>query len=549
MSNPNRLIGGSRLPLAATSHRPGPAGPFRRLAPVVTFLLPMPALTLRRLRQSAIFGICALGVLSGSRAGAQEPRPATLTLDEAIQLARQNNPEFRQTANDEGPADWAAREAFASFLPSLSVSNSYSYQASGTQRLGNLSAADFGLGRTPGTYASDYGVDARLSISGSTFFQLAQQRANQTATEARIDAAAFTLATNVTRQYLAALRQRDNVTLSQSALDRADEALKLAEARQQSGAATRLEVAQAQVERGRAEVALIQAQNSYDTERVRLMQELGVEVNADVELTSQFEVFEPTWTLEDLTAMSISSHPGLIAARRTESAASAAAKASWSQYLPTLNLGANIWSGYSRKVGDSNFLINQAKNSAQNQIENCEFWNTIAAGLSTTLPDFPEDCSQYAYSPVTEAAILEGNSLYPFNYTTSPAYFFVSISLPIFDGFTRERSLQQARAAADDAMHLRRAEELTRRTEVATNLLALRTAYRTVELESKNSETAGLALELARERYRLGAGSILELTQAQEDKARADQSHLAAVYTFHESLAALQAAVGTTLGN
>jgi outer membrane protein TolC len=52
---------------------------------------------------------------------------------------------------------------------------------------------------------------------------------------------------------------------------------------------------------------------------------------------------------------------------------------------------------------------------------------------------------------------------------------------------------------------------------------------------------------LARERYRLGAGSILELTQAQSTKARADQAHLNAIYSFHENLATLEAAVGRQL--
>ena len=54
-------------------------------------------------------------------------------------------------------------------------------------------------------------------------------------------------------------------------------------------------------------------------------------------------------------------------------------------------------------------------------------------------------------------------------------------------------------------------------------------------------------LELQQERYRLGAGSILELTQAQAGKARADQAHLAAVYAFHENLVALENAVGRSL--
>jgi outer membrane protein TolC len=101
--------------------------------------------------------------------------------------------------------------------------------------------------------------------------------------------------------------------------------------------------------------------------------------------------------------------------------------------------------------------------------------------------------------------------------------------------------------AADDAKYQRRAEELARRAEVTASYNALLTAYRTVGLEARNAETAAEQLRLARERYRLGAGSIVELSVAQEQAARADQAHLDALYSFHENLAALESAVGRQL--
>ena len=79
---------------------------------------------------------------------AQEP-PATLTLEEAIDLARQNNPTFRATANDAVVSDWRVREAFGRFVPSLNVRGGLDYQASGTPRFGQYSGAELGLARTP----------------------------------------------------------------------------------------------------------------------------------------------------------------------------------------------------------------------------------------------------------------------------------------------------------------------------------------------------------------------------------------------------------------
>jgi hypothetical protein len=234
-----------------------------------------------------------------------------------------------------------------------------------------------------------------------------------------------------------------------------------------------------------------------------------------------------------------------------------------STYLPSLSLFGQ-WSGYVQKAADTDFLIASSQNTAQNQVNNCQRNNFISAGLSTPFPDYPIDCNaEFAFTPADEASIRQANSRYPFDYTPSPAYFQLRVDVPIFDGFTRERQLQTARAAAEDAKYQTRAEELARRTDVSTALLNLRTAYRTVQIEERNAQTAGEQLEIARERYRLGAGcgpvggagqqngglctTFLELTQAQEQKVRADLAHIAAIYMFHDNLARLESAVGRPL--
>jgi len=68
-----------------------------------------------------------------------------------------------------------------------------------------------------------------------------------------------------------------------------------------------------------------------------------------------------------------------------------------------------------------------------------------------------------------------------------------------------------------------------------------------VRLEERNRALAAEQLRLAQERYRVGAASFLELSDAETIRARADRAHLAAVYAFHEALAALEAAVGRRL--
>jgi outer membrane protein len=261
-------------------------------------------------------------------------------------------------------------------------------------------------------------------------------------------------------------------------------------------------------------------------------------------LTTKLEVSEPHWTLDELTAMALREHPQLLAARAAESAARAASRSAKTLYLPSLSFGGG-WSGSTRTTRNEAYLIAGAKASAESRISNCEATNDLYSRLARPYP--ATDCSKYAYSPATEAAILEANDVWPFNFTKRPPSFSVSLNMPIFNGFSREAQMQSAAASADDAKHQRREEELNRRTAVATAFTALNAAYLSVAIEERNVAAADETLQLAQERYRLGAGSILELTQAQATKARADQAQLATLYAFHENLVALEAAVGHRL--
>lgn len=472
--------------------------------------------------------------------------PATLALEEAIALALRSNPGFRAQANDGAEADWRVREAYGALLPGASAGVGAQYQAKGRPRFGLFTGDDLGIGETPPFYFSDYSIGFDYQIGPGTLFRLGEARASRRGTEARVEAAEFELRVRVTQQYLAALRARDDVELARRELASAGESLKLAAARVRAGAAAALDEKQAEVARGRAEVALVQAEHAAEAELLRLMELLGVELERGVRLTSTFEVFEPAWSAEELVRTAVGSHP-LVRARRADEASSAASlRTARSAFLPSVSVSAG-WSGYTREVGDAGYVLEQARGSARAQVESCDFWNRISAGLSQPLPDRPADCSAFALTPAMEAAALANNDVFPFAFSRQPLTARVQVSVPLFNGFTRRRQLETAHGAAEDARHLRRAEELRRRTEVVTGVRALQAANRTVALERQNARTAAEQLGLARERYRIGAGSYLELSQAEALEARANRDLLAAIYSFHGALAALEAAVGHRL--
>ena len=498
-----------------------------------------------RVRSPARGWIALIAILLGNGPlQAQEPPPATLSLAEALEVARRNNPDYLASANDATSADWAVREAYGALLPSASLGSSLSWQGAGTTRFGILTGEDIGFGSSTSYYSSSYSIGLNYQLSGASLLAPGRERSGRRATEAGIVAARHTLESEVTRQYLALMGARDGVRLAEEELARTEDNFRLAEARVQVGAAPAIEAAQASVERGRAEVELLQARNLAEAERLRLMQALGIELDREVELTTQFPVVDITWTPEELLRMAAEQNPLLNAARASEQASEAGVKMARTAYLPSLSMQAGF-SGFARQAGNVDYLIDQARTQVEASRQSCLQQNDLYSRLADPLP--PQDCSAIVLTPQREAQIRESNSVFPFDFTRDPFSVSLAVSLPVFDGFSRERQVEEAKVAAQDARYLRRAEELRVRMEISTAHNDVVTARQRIELEERNGALADDQLRLARERYRLGAGTFLELREAETVKARADRAHLSSLYQFHVSLAALEATVGQPL--
>lgn len=498
------------------------------------------------MRHRIVTHLLLVGVVAvpGSRVLAQVPAdgPVTLTLERAIQIAEESNPAYLSTRNDAGPAAWQVREAYASaFLPSANTNFGMAYTGAGRQSIGTL---DFG--RTPERYRSFYSLSLNYTMDGNTLFALPSARAARDATEARIDAAAFNLESAVTLQYMTVLRARDGVEVARRQLDFSRENLSLVETRVEAGAAAAVDARQAEVQRGRDEAALLQAERLLRAEKLRLMEQLGVSYPQGVELASEFRVFEPRWSLDELLERALARHPQLRAFRSQERSSQAQVRQARSAYFPSVRLSASL-SGFTLETGDEQFLIDSELQRMESRRESCEFFNAIANGIDGSLPGYPQDCSAIQLTEPMRQEILAANDVFPFDFDDNPVNLSLTVSLPIFSGFSRQRQSEQAEATLRDARQSRRAEELRLRTAVTQALDDLESARRLVEIEARNREVAGEQLDLARQRYALGATSFIELLDAQRSTATAERDHLDAIYAFHTALAGLEAAVGTSL--
>jgi outer membrane protein len=116
----------------------------------------------------------------------------------------------------------------------------------------------------------------------------------------------------------------------------------------------------------------------------------------------------------------------------------------------------------------------------------------------------------------------------------------VNVGIPVFNGFlftarAREASLR-AQAAQERLRDIR--DRISR--DVRTSWLNAKTAYDRLAVTQQLLDQANLALTLAQSRYKLGLGSIVELSQAQLQQTQAQIANVQAAYDYRLALAVLQ---------
>ena len=291
--------------------------------------------------------------------GAQQV-PPSLTLERALDLARANNPTYLQTENDLVQSDWDVRQAYGQLLPSASANTGVTWQGAGEQTFGTLTLGDLGFGNLPSYYLSNYGLNVGLNLSWSSLLAPSQAKASRRATGARIRVAEATLVSQVTGAYLDVLRQMEGLRLAQQQLENSQFNLRLAQGQLEVGAATPIDVGQAEVQVGRSEVTVLQARNAVTTARMRLFQSMGVPLEQDTELATIFQLSEPTWSLDDLFDQAMGGNPGLQSTRNTKRAAEIGVSAARSSYFPSFSVSTG-WSGFTREASSTDLQITQAQ--------------------------------------------------------------------------------------------------------------------------------------------------------------------------------------------
>jgi outer membrane protein len=487
-----------------------------------------------RLMWSALL-LISLSAPAQSQAAAR----ATLTLPEALELAKQNNPTYLQSVTGRTRAAAAVRSAYGALLPNADVSYGASFREGRPQYFGGVA-----FGATSDILSSSWGFNANARFSYNTLNTIKRANASMDASEADVEAALYFLRNAVTAQYLLTLQTQARAALQDTLVAQQRLQLELAQARAGVGSGTSLDVKRAEVGLGTQQVAALRARNTAAVARLQLFQQLGVPMPADVVLTADLPVTAPTLAVEDLLTMARQANPQLRALQARERVADAGVRSARGEYTPTVSLSASV-GGVAQKQQNIDIAIAQAQGQAISSQRSCFTTDSIrtGAGLGSILTQ----CNAIQFTPAQEAAIRSANNKFPFDFTRNPYNLSLNVSLPLFDGFGREQRVQEANAGKADARYSVRRQELALTADVTSARVTLQAAYEAVDLQTRNAATATEALQLAQERYRVGATTFVDLTTARGEYERAETDRIDAIYEFHRAYAALEAAVGRTL--
>lgn len=492
------------------------------------------------IRTLLFIGLTAATVRASAQvAPADSTAPSTLSLDQAIALARRNNPAYQQILNNRIGARAAVRSAYGALLPSADASLSVQRQQGGEQIFSGTT-----LGASSDVNQSNYQIGLSYRLNSATLITPSLERANRDAVEADITGATETLRANVAQQYLSTLQAEANADLQDSLVVASQQELILAQAREIVGSGTQLDVQRAEVALGLQKVSALKARNQVEIEKLRLFQIIGAPQPATVELTTEFKVTPMNLSLQDLIASAHQDNPGVLALRSREHVADLNVRREKGEYSPTLSLSTGI-GGYTYGYTNPNFPVQQAQAQLESSRASCIRTEEVRAALN--LSNQLAECNAMAFTDAQAAAIRQSNSKFPFDFTKSPRSISATLSLPLFDGFAREQRLQEAQANRSDARYSVRSMELALTADVTAAYLTLVTAGKTVTLQEQNAAAAKNELKLVQDRYRIGATTFVDLTEARATYERAESDRINAIYDYHKAFAALESAVGHPL--
>ncbi len=446
---------------------------------------------------SRVLGALSILLLSaGPLLGQESP---VLTLRDALDRAREYNPNTRMAENDLALSRVERLQAWGAFFPTLSLNTSTAVNA--RKRL--TAVDDFGnpvenpsgaSGWSTGSSTSQ-SINARLTLFdwGARRRDLETQRATARAREATVSSRLRTLRADVVRAYRAAQNQQALVAVEEELLASREVELETTRRMYDLAGATRVDVLTAELNVQQQEQRIQDAEGQLQQALLRLRTVVGDESIGSFRVDNRIpDPFDPgELDIEALSERAYGSSPSLIEQEARVAVSRAQAQSARRAHWPGLTL---------------NFAAYQSLDRPK--------WIGFA-------DPFPNE-SRY------------GSASF-------------GIEIPIFQNFDNKARIVQAEVSLQNEEETLRQARLQVEEAVRGRFIALQTAQQSYLITVRSREIAQERLSLGREQYRLGSRTFAELQLDIDAAAQAERAVINQLFALERALADLEETVGEEL--
>ena len=438
-----------------------------------------------------LFLLAAFSVLFISTSiKAQQKR--VITLNEAIQLALENNYQLKQAENNLDLAEYRITSEKADFLPGISSSAGYSTQTGQQFVQETLSFTDI----------TSSGGNARLSASLPIFngfnniLTLRSSEANKNSSEENLKRAKENIIFETATRFLTVLLNKQQLEDAKESLETSKKLLEQTKAQVEVGSRPNVDLFNQEAAVAQDELTITQRDNALKLSRLQLVRSLQIDPLV------QYEFAVPDFDPESAKNSTL------------------------------------ISKNVNSLVEEAMFNRSDIRSTEYN-IESLRYQLQIAKGsLLPTLSASASISSSYsdqARDPRTGGTASFNDQFFDQRVNKS---FGLSLNLPIFNNWNRMTQIQSAQ------VNLKNAELGLQNTQLQviqeiTQALNDYSSYSAQLVAAEKSLVASeKAFETQQERYNVGASTLIELSQAQTQYFNAQSSRTSALYNliFQEKL-------------
>lgn len=423
-----------------------------------------------------------------AHAQAQTPAPRTLTLNEAVQLALDNNFAIRKAENTLALQEDVVMQSYAQFMPNLNAS------FGGNRRTGRqfvqerLQFDDF----TTQTLNGGLNTNIPLFTGFQNINNLRAAQQRKLSTEEVLERTRENIIFQAASQFLAVLLNQELVVISRQNLQNAQRQLEQIQAQVQVGMRPIVDQYNQEALVANSEFELVQRENAVNLSLVQLTRVLQIDPLADYVLQapnlSEANVSVKGFDLSQLVAQALANRSDVKAQDAQIRASRYALNAARGGVLPTISLSGSLSSGYSDQYRERD-----VNNPAQ----------FVKLGF--------------------------GDQFFDRNPTRAIGF---NVQIPIFNRLGTRTNIQRAQVEYKNAMldmEDRRLGVLQEIRQAYNDYLAYAKQLRTTEAALV---AATRAYETEQERYRVGASTLIELTRANTEFVNASSNRVRAIFQF-----------------